>query len=46
LISIASPIGRSLVGRAPGDELTIEIPVGRKRYEVLTLQTIHDKPND
>jgi transcription elongation factor GreA len=46
LISIASPIGSSLVGRAPGDELTIQIPAGRKRYEVLTLQTIHDKPND
>ena len=43
LISIASPIGKSLVGAEEGDEVTVEIPLGRKRFEVIGLQTLHDK---
>jgi len=43
LISIASPIGRGLVGKCPGDEVTIDIPSGRRRFEVLELRTMHDK---
>ena len=43
LISIASPIGRGLVGKCPGDEVTIDIPAGRRRFEVLELRTMHDK---
>ena len=43
LISIASPIGRGLVGKCPGDEVTIDIPSGRRRFEVLELRTVHDK---
>ena len=42
-ISIGSPIGRGLVGRQVGDEVEIIIPSGRKRYEIVNLQTIHDK---
>ena len=41
-ISIASPIGRGLMGRTPGDEIAVEIPAGIKRFEVLDLRTIHD----
>jgi transcription elongation factor GreA len=43
LISIASPIGRGLVGKQPGDEVVIEIPAGRRRFEVLELRTMHEK---
>ena len=43
LISIASPIGKNLVGRSEGDEVTIQIPSGVKRFEVLELTTIHSK---
>jgi transcription elongation factor GreA len=43
LISIASPIGRGLVGKREGDEVTIDIPSGRRRFEVLELRTVHDK---
>jgi transcription elongation factor GreA len=43
LISIASPIGRGLVGKKAGDEAVIEIPTGRRRFEVLELRTVHDK---
>ena len=41
-ISIASPIGRGLLGRTAGDEISVEIPAGKKRFEVLELRTIHD----
>lgn len=40
-LSISSPIGAALVGVKEGDEVTIRIPAGTKRFEVLTLQTIH-----
>jgi transcription elongation factor GreA len=43
LISVASPIGRGLLDKKGGDVVTIEIPSGRKRFEVLELKTIHDK---
>jgi len=45
LLSIASPIGRSLQGSAEGDEITVQIPTGRRRFEVLELTTIHDQGN-
>ena len=44
LVSIASPIGRGLIGRKDGETVTIEIPAGKKRFEILELKTIHDKP--
>ena len=43
LISIASPIGKSLVGARAGDSVRVKIPSGRKRFEVIELKTIHDK---
>ena len=42
LISITSPIGRSLVGKAVGDSIEIVTPSGRKDYEMRGLKTIHD----
>lgn len=42
LISIASPIGKGLMGRTEGDEFTVQIPSGQKRFEVLGLSTLHD----
>ena len=43
LISISSPIGRSLVGHEEGDEVEIQTPGGSRRYEILKLVTIHDE---
>ena len=43
LISIASTIGRGLLGRTAGDEVSVDIPAGKKRFEVLGLRTIHDE---
>ena len=43
LVSTSSPIGRGLLGKKDGDQVTIEVPSGRKRFEVIELKTIHDK---
>jgi transcription elongation factor GreA len=43
LLSISSPIGSALVGLREGDEVKIKIPAGTKRYEVLSLATIHQQ---
>jgi transcription elongation factor GreA len=43
LISIASPIGRGLMGVEEGDEIAVSTPSGTRRFEVLELLTIHDK---
>ncbi len=40
-LSIASPIGKSLVGKREEDEITIDTPAGRKNFELLKLVTIH-----
>ncbi len=42
LISISSPIGRSLLGKTVGDGVEIVTPSGRKEYEIRRLQTIHE----
>jgi transcription elongation factor GreA len=42
LISISSPIGKSLLGKSEGDEVHIVTPSGSKDYEILSLMTIHD----
>jgi len=45
LISTASPIGRSLMGKREGDEVLIRTPGGERSYEVLELVTLHDQPD-
>ena len=42
LVSITSPIGRSLVGKMEGDAVEIVTPSGKKEYEVRRLITIHN----
>jgi transcription elongation factor GreA len=42
-ISITSPIGQGLAGRRQGDEVTIQVPSGVKRFEIVSLQTVHQK---
>jgi len=38
LISVESPIGRTLMGKAAGDEIVVERPAGRARYTVLEIR--------
>jgi len=42
-ISPASPIGKGIIGKQVGDETIIQLPNGRKEYEVIDLKTIHDR---
>ena len=43
-LSPASPIGRSLMGKQEGDEITVSLPDGKVEFEVLKVTTIHDTP--
>jgi transcription elongation factor GreA len=42
LISVTSPIGKSLLGKQVGEEAQIVTPAGRKEYEIRSLVTIHE----
>ena len=42
-ISVASPIGRALVGKEAGDEVQAPTPAGKRTFEILKLTTIHDE---
>jgi transcription elongation factor GreA len=42
-ISVASPIGRALVGKEEGDEVTAPTPAGVRTFEIIKLVTIHDE---
>ncbi len=39
-ISMASPIGRALIGKKVGEEVAVQLPVGTKTYEILELTTL------
>lgn len=43
LISTASPIGRALLNKEEGDEVTVTTPAGSRRFDVVKLVTIHDE---
>ena len=43
LISTSSPIGKALLGKKPGDEVTVITPAGTREYEVVRLSTIYDE---
>jgi transcription elongation factor GreA len=42
LVSITSPIGRSLVGKEAGDDVEIVTPSGKRTYNLRTLTTLHE----
>lgn len=41
-ISTSSPIGRAFLNREEGDEVEVRTPNGTRRFEIVTLVTIHD----
>ena len=41
MISLASPLGRAVLGSRPGDDVELQAPVGRRRYSVMRVVTIH-----
>jgi transcription elongation factor GreA len=36
-ISVSSPLGKSLLGRKPGEEVQINAPGGKRRYEIIEI---------
>ena len=43
LISTVSPVGRSLMGKEEGDEVTVTTPAGSRTFEIKSLKTLHDE---
>lgn len=39
-VSLASPIGRGLLGAAAGQEVSVQLPMGERRYKILDLTTL------
>ena len=37
-ISISSPLGKAMMGKKPGDELTLQAPGGMRSYEVIEIR--------
>jgi transcription elongation factor GreA len=36
-ISISSPLGKAILGKKPGDEITLQAPGGERRYELIDI---------
>lgn len=36
-ISISSPLGRAMLGKRPGDEVSIDVPGGKRNYELVEI---------
>jgi transcription elongation factor GreA len=46
-ISVSSPVGKALLNKQEGDEVTVNLPTGVREYEVTGLETIHERfPDD
>ena len=43
MISTASPIGRALVNKEEGDDVTVTTPNGTRQFEIVKLITLHDE---
>jgi transcription elongation factor GreA len=41
-ISLASPLGKAMLGRGEGDDFEVQTPKGKRSYVVTRLLTIHD----
>ena len=41
-VSMASPLGKSLLGAKVGQAVTIALPMGKRRLKVVELETVHD----
>lgn len=42
-ISVASPLGRALLDRTVGDQVTVRLPEATRKFKIIELETIHDQ---
>jgi transcription elongation factor GreA len=43
MISTSSPIGRAILNKEEGDEISVTTPVGHRTFELIKLTTIHEE---
>jgi transcription elongation factor GreA len=43
LISLSSPLGRALLSKRVGDEVVVQTPRARLTYEIIGLETLHER---
>src|SRR5215510_4655847 len=43
MISTSSPIGRAILNKEEGDEITVKTPSGTRTFDLVKLTTIHDE---
>ena len=36
-ISVSSPLGKAIIGKKPGDDLTLDVPAGKRSYELIEI---------
>jgi len=36
-ISVSSPLGKAMIGKKPGDEITLQAPGGERKYELIEI---------
>lgn len=41
-VSMASPLGKALSGTKVGEKVEITLPVGRRRFKIMVLETVHE----
>ncbi|MGH7899540.1 MAG: GreA/GreB family elongation factor [Candidatus Binatia bacterium] len=41
-ISLGSPLGRALLNRSVDDEIEVQAPKGKRRYQIVDLVTVHE----
>ncbi|HWP02315.1 MAG TPA: GreA/GreB family elongation factor [Gemmatimonadaceae bacterium] len=41
-VTVASPIGRALLGKGVGDQVVIKLPMRTRKIRIVELKTIHD----
>lgn len=44
-ISMASPLGKGLIGARKGEEVTVRLPAGERRFKVTELSTLPERMN-
>ena len=45
-VTMSSPIGRALIGKAVGDNVLLKLPARTRRLRILELRTIHEEESD
>lgn len=45
-VSVASPLGRGLLDRQPGETVTIRLPAGTRKLKILKVLTLHQQVSE